>query len=195
MFFLQHWRVGITHALTSGMSGSVYFPCLKRSVFGLALFFILWALAESPAPAASSLKLVWNQSTDTNVVGYKVYYGAASHNYTNVVRLGNVTNTVIMGIVAGMPYYFAATTFTASGAESPISSEIVYVAPALNSAAYTPTHFSCQVVGPPSSQSVVEASTDLENWVYLQTNAVPYTFVDTNSSYFRFRFYRTITLP
>ena len=153
---------------------------------------MLWAFAESPAAAASSLKLVWNQSANTNVVGYKVYYGAASHNYTNVVLLGNVTNTVITGIVAGIPYYFAATTFTASGAESPISTEIIYVAPALNSAAYAPSQFSCQVVGPLGSQYVVEASTDLVNWVELQTNSVPFTFVDTNSSNFSLRFYRTL---
>ena len=192
--FLQLWRIGIPFALATRMS-EVFPVRLRHLVLRLGLFCIFYTLAASPARAASSLKLMWNQSADTNVVGYKVYYGAASHNYTNVVLVGNVTNTVITGIVAGIPYYFAATTLTASGSESPVSSEIVYVAPAVSSAAFAPGQFSCQVVGPPGSPYVVEASTDLVNWVCLETNFVPFTFVDTNTSSFGLRFYRTFSLP
>jgi hypothetical protein len=44
-------------------------------------------------------------------------------------------------------------------------------------------------------QYVVQASTDLVNWVSLQTNTSPFVFVDTNASQFSQRFYRTYYLP
>ena len=43
-------------------------------------------------------------------------------------------------------------------------------------------------------QYVVQASTDLVNWVSLQTNTSPFVFVDTNASQFSQRFYRTYYL-
>jgi hypothetical protein len=42
---------------------------------------------------------------------------------------------------------------------------------------------------------VVQASTNLINWVPLQTNTAPFTFVDANAGNFRQRFYRSIYTP
>ena len=53
--------------------------------------------------------------------------------------------------------------------------------------------FTTMVYGPTNFplQYVVQASTDLVNWVSIQTNTSPFTFVDTNASKFSRRFYRT----
>ena len=91
-------------------------------------FLILTALITS-VQAAGSVTLAWNRSSDTNVAGYNVYYGGASGAYTNEISVGNATNATITGLVQGTVYYFAATTYAASGMESPFSSEISYTIP------------------------------------------------------------------
>ena len=79
--------------------------------------------------ATGSVTLAWNASTDPSVAGYNVYYGGASGAYTNEISVGNATNATISGLVQGTTYYFAATTYAASGMESPFSSEVSYLVP------------------------------------------------------------------
>ena len=95
----------------------------------------LLILIAQPVSAATSVPLAWNPSLDANVAGYKIYYGVASQTYTNLVDVGNVTNVVINGLMEGNTYYFAATTYDASGVESDFSNEAVY---ALNATTVTP---------------------------------------------------------
>ena len=84
---------------------------------------------QLPAFAAGSVTLAWDPSTDPTVTGYNVYYGGASGTYTNEICAGNATNVTISDLVQGATYYFAATTFAASGMESPFSSEVSYLVP------------------------------------------------------------------
>ena len=79
--------------------------------------------------ATGSVTLAWNASTNPIVAGYNVYYGGASGTYTNEISAGNATNATISGLVEGTTYYFAATTYTSSGVESPFSSEVSYQVP------------------------------------------------------------------
>ena len=67
------------------------------------------------------LWLGWLNSVSTNVIGYNIYYGAASHNYTNKVFI-NITNCFIP-LGAGQ-YYFAATSVGLSNNESWFGNEI-----------------------------------------------------------------------
>ena len=48
------------------------------------------------------------------------------------------------------------------------------------------------VTGTSGFKYVVQASSDLVNWVPVLTNTSPFTFVDTNASQFNQRFYRTV---
>jgi hypothetical protein len=79
--------------------------------------------------ATGSITLAWNACTDPSVVGYNVYYGGKSGAYTNKICAGNATNATISGLVEGTTYYFAATTYAASGTNSPLSSEASYLIP------------------------------------------------------------------
>jgi hypothetical protein len=69
-------------------------------------------------------------------MGYNVYYGGDCGVYTNIIQAGNATNATISGLTVGTTYYFAATSYTASGMESPFSSEasclVLTHAPVLN---------------------------------------------------------------
>jgi len=58
----------------------------------------------------------------------------------------------------------------------------------------SPGQFAVAVSGVPGYQYVVQASTDLTNWISLQTNVAPFNFVDANSGQFPRRFYRTFYL-
>jgi len=84
------------------------------------------ALMELSAVASQSVVLTWSPSIDTNVAGYKIYFGVASQTYTNSVAVGDVTNTTITGLADNTTYFFAATTYDSTGAESGFSNEASY---------------------------------------------------------------------
>jgi hypothetical protein len=99
---------------------------LLPRLLGLAAMLI-----NFPTLAAVNVPLAWNPSINANVAGYKIYYGLASHNYTQSVNVGNVTNTTIVGLSENTTYYFAATTYDAAGVESAFSNEAIYLFKAL----------------------------------------------------------------
>lgn len=158
---------------------------------------LAWFVATS-AQASPGVVLTWSANTDTNVAGYKIYYGTTSHNYTSVLVAGNVTNATVYGIKAGVTYYFAATTYDAAGNESDFSNETSYLLPAaeasLTSAIRTAGQFHFAVSGTAGAKYVVQASTNLVDWVSVQTNTAPFTFTDPDAGSYSQRFYRTFNL-
>jgi hypothetical protein len=96
-------------------------------VFSLILPALVFM--QFPALATGSVTLAWNSSTDPTIAGYNIYYGGTSHTYTNKISVGNATSVTISGLVQGNTYYFAATTYSASGLESPFSGELAYLVP------------------------------------------------------------------
>jgi hypothetical protein len=101
----------------------------RRVLFGSFLFSVLLAVMQFSAFATGSVTLTWNPSTNLSVAGYNIYYGGASGTYTNEICAGNATNATISGLAQGTTYYFAATTYTATGVESSFSSEVSYRIP------------------------------------------------------------------
>ena len=65
----------------------------------------------------------------------------------------------------------------------------------INAATRAAGQYALIVAGVPGYNYVVQASTDLVNWVPVQTNTAPFTFVDTNASQFGQRFYRSVYAP
>jgi hypothetical protein len=57
------------------------------------------------------------------VTGYNIYYGSASHQYTNIVSAGNSTSVVISGLLENTPYFFAAKAYDSAGDQSDFSNE------------------------------------------------------------------------
>ena len=170
----------------------------RLPVFSLFLYGALMLLGQLSVRADQSVTLTWNPSIATNVAGYKIYAGTTSHAYATTNVTGTATNTTISGLVEGKAYYFAATTYDSAGNESAFSSEASYTVPVtpatLGAAANTGNQFSFSVSGVTGSQYVVQASTNLVNWVCLETNTAPFTFTDTNAASFDQRYYRTYYL-
>jgi hypothetical protein len=119
----NHYRAAIRQFLQWAVE---VFIRSRRAILGSFLFSVLFAVMPLSAFASGSVTLAWNASTDSNIVGYNVYYGGASGVYTNEICAGNATNATISGLVEGTICYFAATTYSASGMESPFSSEVSF---------------------------------------------------------------------
>ncbi len=92
----------------------------------------LMIFPQIPSFAAGSVVLAWDASPDATAVGYRIYYGVASGNYTNSATVGNVTNATLTGLADGVTYYFAAKAYNSIGDESIFSNETSYSVPGAN---------------------------------------------------------------
>ncbi|HEU6449504.1 MAG TPA: fibronectin type III domain-containing protein [Verrucomicrobiae bacterium] len=147
------------------------------------------------------MTLSWDQSPASNP-GYKIYYGPASGDYTNSVWVGSATSGTVDNLDSNGTYYFAVTTFDSSGNESAPSSEVAYTftngkpaqVQAVPISGFTMTRrgVSFWPNGSNGVQYVIQASSNLVNWISLATNTAPFSFVDGNSSQYKQRFYRAI---
>lgn len=86
---------------------------------------LIMAAAVMPEKAvAGEATLTWNPNTESDLAGYKVYYGTQAGTYSQVTNVGNVTTYVISGLTEGSTYYFAVTAYDTSGNESGSSAEV-----------------------------------------------------------------------
>jgi hypothetical protein len=152
------------------------------------------------APAGQSVTLVWDANTNPNVTGCNVYYGVSSGNYTNMINAGNVTNATVSGLVAGVTYYFAATTYDSAGDQSGYSTEVAYTVTTATSAqvqirSAPAGQFILTVSGPAGKTYNIQATQDLMTWTVIGTATMGASgsldFTDTNAASFPQRFYRT----
>ena len=95
----------------------------------LILFFFALCIIPATSAFAATVNLAWNASSGSNVAGYKMYYGTSSRNYSYNVNAGKNTSCSLSGLQEGKKYYFAATAYNSSNAESSYSSEISYTVP------------------------------------------------------------------
>jgi hypothetical protein len=179
-------------------------PGLFRRILCIILFFNFVQAIKAFIPAPLSVNLAWNASLDPNVIGYRIYSGVASDTYTNKVDVGNVTNTTIPSLVAGVTYYFAATAYDSFGQESGFSNEASYLVPlpvqSIQIRATNPGQFIMTLTGQMDRTYEVQATQDFKIWTVVTTLTMgtdgSLDFVDTNTLAFPNRFYRTRnTLP
>jgi hypothetical protein len=89
---------------------------------------LLAAVFPMSAAASVNASLTWIASPDTNVTGYNIYYGDASHQYTNTVSVSNVTSMAISGLLDNTTYFFAAKAHNSTNQESDFSNEAAFAA-------------------------------------------------------------------
>ncbi len=71
----------------------------------------------------ATVRISWNGNSESDLAGYKVYYGTTSGSYSTTVNAGLNTNVDIPGLTEGVTYYFAVTAFDTSNNESGYSQE------------------------------------------------------------------------
>lgn len=102
----------------------------RHGLFWVTVCVISWAFVACGAGNVS-VRLQWDPSPSSHVVGYAVYYGTSSGNYTARVDAGSQTTVSISGLVEATTYYFAAVAYTDYGVESLPSDELAYKVPSL----------------------------------------------------------------
>jgi len=170
----------------------------KARVLSLMGVFATVALtvAALPAFASQSVELTWAPSSSPDVVGYNIYYGGDATAYSNEISVGNTTNLIVSGLASGSTYYFTSRAVNSEGFESAYSIQTSYVVPTpaaiFGALVYSNHAVSMSVTGLPGSMYVIQASSNLVNWVSLETNVTPLQFTDTNVGEYRKRFYRAV---
>ena len=176
---------------------------LTRLLGVILILISVLAVSQLPTFAAGSVTLTWNPSTDSNVTGYRIYYGVASHRYTNMVHVGKATNATISGLVEGATYYFAATAYSILGLESDFSNEASYTVPMalarLQMRAAPARQVLLTVTGQIGHTYEILATQNFSAWTVIGTVTVgaggSLDFIDTNAGSLPKRFYRTHEKP
>jgi len=74
-----------------------------------------------------TITLSWDPSPSPEVVGYRLYYGQQSGNYTNQIDVGNRRSTDVANLIDGTTYYFVVTAYDADKTESLPTEEVHYL--------------------------------------------------------------------
>jgi hypothetical protein len=138
----------------------------------LTLALLLIAIV---ANAAQSVTLAWNANTETNLAGYRLYYGTGTRSYgTNQTVLAPLTTVTITNLQSGRTYYFAVTAYTSDGLESDYSDEVFYRVPGIAPGSPAkPTilrisgatnNLAAIWIDQPTTNMVVEFSEDMTRW-------------------------------
>ena len=102
-------------------------PWMRSSV--LSLCFLMATCGVPMTASAFQVTLAWDSNSEPDVIGYKIYYGEQSRNYTYCVDVGHATSCVISGLTSGHTYYFTANAYDMNGNESGFAEEIFYQIP------------------------------------------------------------------
>lgn len=77
-----------------------------------------------------SATLSWNANTESNLAGYKIYYGTSPRNndcppdgYPQKIDIGKNTSYALDGLASGQTYYFSITSYNSANQESCFSEE------------------------------------------------------------------------
>lgn len=92
----------------------------------LVLLMVVFAASFSMAQS-EMVKLVWDANTETDLAGYKMYWGDVSGSYGTPVDVGLVTEHPLdLSEWTDGVYYFAVTAYDNRGNESGYSNEVSY---------------------------------------------------------------------
>ena len=131
------------------MSHNFHYLSSKVLLTGIAALVLCTVQATSAQSATVTLR--WDANPEPDIAGYRLYYGTASHTYTQAIDVGNSTTATVSNLPAGV-IYFALTAYNTtcwggvwagcSDFESPFSNEVAYGAPTPTP---TPTQLTARV--------------------------------------------------
>lgn len=96
----------------------------NKDMIKLIALLFLWNVSSYSA----SIEITWNANVESNLAGYKIYWGDTSGALQNSTSVGNVTRFVLNNVNESRPYYFVVTALNTAGLESRPSNEAVVFA-------------------------------------------------------------------
>jgi hypothetical protein len=115
----------------------IYLRLIRPSSLQLMIATLLILACSAPAIAAD-VTLAWDPNSESDLAGYKLYYGIASGVYGTPITLGLQTTYTITNLPPGT-YFFALKAFNTLGLESGFSNEVSTTIPPL------PTTSKCDI--------------------------------------------------
>jgi len=104
---------------------------MNKNFLALIFVFLIFTILLTQNALAGSATVSWNANNETDLAGYKVYYGASPRSgncptggYPNVLNVGNVTTYTFNNLTDGSTYYFSVTAYDTSNNESTCSAEV-----------------------------------------------------------------------
>ncbi len=85
---------------------------------------ISFVLLLSISGYADDVNASWDPNSESDLAGYRIYYGTQSGSYNTNVDAGNAASVEIKGLQTNTTYYFAVTAYDVTGNESPFSQEV-----------------------------------------------------------------------
>jgi hypothetical protein len=149
---------------------------------------------SNPGATATLTFSPTSKKTGTAIITVTLNDGARKINnvFTRNFMITVLSNSVTTPLVA-----IQAGTVSRNSATANLPAEPAPVA--LESLGYANGQYALTIAGAPGFEPavsgttyVIEASTDMVNWVPVYTNTAPFTFVDTKASQFSQRFYRSV---
>lgn len=98
--------------------------CLKSKIERVSCLIFLCSFGSSGVLYSGSVAVSWDANPESDLSGYKIYYGKQSNDYSHEIVVGNVTSYRVAGLESAQRYYFAVTAFDFSGNESGFSEEV-----------------------------------------------------------------------
>lgn len=100
---------------------------MKKILLILALL-LLFPLSAVYGGEATMVNFTWNPNSESDLAGYKLYYGRASGSYDYMVKMPVRTEFPLV-LESGTVYYLALKAYDISGNDSPFSGELSYTVP------------------------------------------------------------------
>jgi hypothetical protein len=124
------------------------------------------ASVGSPTTVGNTLKLAWDASSDTNVDGYRIYYGDSYLSKQTAATVGKATNAVIDRLVAGKDLHIHIVSYDKVGMESVPSNTITnFIYPKI----FTRIYSIAVDVSAPKATNVWQISTNGTTWLDYRT--------------------------
>jgi hypothetical protein len=97
---------------------------MKVSNGALIAVFAAYLMVLPGTVSAALVMIGWNNNTDPDLAGYKVYCGTAPGEYDYILNVGLNNQVYVYGLQEDTHYYFAITAYDESGNESSFSREV-----------------------------------------------------------------------
>ncbi len=102
---------------------------MRRPIGALITILVLYLFCIPGLLCAATLEISWNHNTESDLSGYRIYYGNVPGSYQCTLDVGNTNSVRVGGFLEGQVYYIAVTAYDYAGNESPFSREVSVAVP------------------------------------------------------------------